>query len=153
MGRATWGCPRYLGPSPLTAEQGVLHFSHFRFIFVCRALPDDAKFCGYSAYSRQCGKINSEFRIMWLRLRITADLCLTSGLPALSTVFCYLHFVQQLKKHCEGLHFCTNFNLKQTLCKVCKSKKQCANFVFEHRLNKEFAKFFCAPIEQLVCIF
>ena len=65
MSRDLWaappgGCPRYLGPSPLTAEQGVLHFSHFRFIFVCRALPEDGRFCGYSAYSRQYGRINFE---------------------------------------------------------------------------------------------
>ena len=65
MSRDLWaappgGYPRYLGPSPLTAEQRVLHFSHFRFIFVCRALPEDCRFCEYSAYSRQCGKINVE---------------------------------------------------------------------------------------------
>ena len=105
MGRATWGHPRYLGPSPLTAEQGVLHFSHFRFIFVCRALSDEVKFCGYSEYSRQCGKINFEFKIMWVKLRITADLCLSSGLPALSTVCCYLPFVQQLNNQYADFDF------------------------------------------------
>ena len=54
---------------------------------------------------------------MWVKLRITADLCLTSGPPVLSTVCCYLHSVHQLNKHCKDLHFCTN--LKQTFCKVC----------------------------------
>ena len=132
MGRATWGHPRYLGPSPLTAEQGVLHFSHFRFIFVCRALPEDGRFCGYSAYSRLCGKINFEFKIMWVKLRITADLCLTSGLSVLSTVCCYLHFVHQLNKecanfyfvhqlnnHCEDWHLCTNWTNSVQILNVC----------------------------------